>query len=322
MDKQKISFEYVTAQELLDNPPNQPSHIVENLITPGLTILAAAPKSGKSYLLTHILANISRGTRVFLNRRVQKCKVLYMGLEDGVTRFHKRLQDFNDKDILDGSRALDDFYIVTENEQTGLDFIHRLENEIAEQGFRVVVIDVLHKIFDPKKRFGYTAQYDMMNGLQKCAERTNTAIIVVHHTNKKASKGLNSISGTSGLTAAADNIFILNKSDESWKDAYIHLNVQGRDIEPQDIWLEHNLSNMGYAEMPHKPLSAKRTKDLQQIVDLRKKGKSQTEIAKSLNISQATVSRGIGQIKSTPSIVRLSDEEAKKLWARILRGYE
>lgn len=306
-------FTYQTAQQLLDNPPPQPDHIVENLITPGLTILAAAPKSGKSTLLTHILANISRGVPVFLSRRVRKSKVLYIGLEDGVARFHKRIKDFNGKDILDGSLSLENFFIVTETEQTGSEFVNRLETEITEQEFKVVVIDVLHKIFDPKKRFGYAAQYDMMNGLQKCAERTNTSIIVVHHTNKRVSNGLASISGTSGLTAAADNIIILTKSDESWKDAYIHLNVQGRDIEPQDIWLEYNLSNMGYVEMPHPPINPKRSEHLKEVAELRTSGLNQTEIATKLGVSQATISRAIKQIQSTPALIGLTEDEAEIL---------
>lgn len=306
-------FTYQTAQQLLDSPPAQPEHIVENLITPGLTILAAAPKSGKSTLLTHILANISRGGPVFFSRKVRKSKVLYIGLEDGVARFHKRLKDFNDKDILNGSLTLENFYIVTQTEQTGSEFVERLEIEITEQEFKVVVIDVLHKIFDPKKRFGYAAQYDMMSGLQKCAERTNTAIIVVHHTNKRGKKGQDSISGSAGIAAAVDNIFILNKSVESWKDAYINLNVGGRDIEPQEIWLEYNLSNMGYVEMPHPPINPKRTEYLKEVAELRSQGLNQTEIAEKLGVSQPTISRAINQIQSTPDLIGLTEDEAERL---------
>lgn len=98
-NKKRKGFNYVSAQNLLNQPPPPPNHIVENLLTPRLTILEAAPKSGKSYLLTHILAHIVRGMKAFLTRRTTKTKVLYLGLEDGVSRFHIRLQDFIDKDI-------------------------------------------------------------------------------------------------------------------------------------------------------------------------------------------------------------------------------
>ena len=297
----------------MNQPPPQPKHIVENFLTPGLSIFAAAPKSGKSTFLTYLLANISRGTGIFLTRKVSKSKVLYMGLEDGVARFHKRLEEFNSKDPFGGEIPLDDFYITTETEKTGSDFVAELKSEITKMNFKVVVIDILHKIFDPKKRFGYAAQYDIMSSLQKCAEETGTAIIVVHHTNKRVKKGLSSISGTQGLTAAADNIFILNKSTDSWKDAYLTLNVNGRDIESQEIWLEYNLSDMGYVELPHPPLSPNRIKNLETIADLRSKGQSQKQIAQALNISQPTVSRYINQIKHTPDIIGLKEDEAEKL---------
>lgn len=309
----KSGFKYTVAQDLLNQPPPQPEHIVENLLTPGLTILAAAPKSGKSTFLTYLLANISRGTGIFLTRKVKKSKVLYMGLEDGVARFYKRLEEFSSKDVFGGDIPLTDFLITTETEKTGSDFVEELKSEIKKMDFKVVVIDILHKIFDPKKRFGYAAQYDIMATLQKCAEETGTAIIVVHHTNKRAKSGLASISGTQGLTAAADNIFIMNKSTESWADSYLILSVEGRDIDAQEIWLEYNLSDMGYVELPHPPLSPNRINNLKNIADLRSKGQSQAQIAQALNISQPTVSRYINQIKHTPKIVGLSEEEADKL---------
>lgn len=311
--KKSKGFNYIIAQDLLDNPPPQPDHIVENLLTTGLTILAAAPKSGKSTLLTHILANTSRGTSVFMNRKTRKSKVLYLGLEDGVSRFSKRLKEFKEKDMFEEASPLVDFYILTETEKTGVDFVSQLKVQIKKESFKIVVIDIMHRIFDPEKRFGFQAEYEMASSLQKCAIETDCAIIVVHHTNKRGKKGLDSISGSSGLIAAMDNIMILSKSSESWSDAYIKLDVQGRDIDPQDIWLEYNLSDMGYVEMSHPPISPNRRNDLKAVADLRIQGLTQMEIAEKLKTSQSSISRYIGQIKSTPNIIGLSEEEAERL---------
>lgn len=304
-------FNYINAQDLLDNPPSPPEFIVENLLTPGLTILAAAPKSGKSTLLTYVLANISRGRPVFLTRETQKSKVLYIGLEDGQSRIARQLQKFKEKDLFDDS--LENFDYVIEADNKGMEFISQLKHEIQKQGYKVVVIDIMHRIFDPKRRFGYSAEYDMASALQKCARETNCVIIGVHHTNKRGKKGLDSISGSAGLAGGTDNTIILNKSSESWADAYLHLNVQGRDIEPHDIWLEYNLSDMGYVEMSHPPISPNRRNDLKAVAELRKQGLTQTEIADQLNTSQSSVSRYLNQVKHSPGIIDMTEEEAEKL---------
>jgi len=307
----RSGFKYINAQDLLDDPPPPPEFIVENLLTPGLTILAAAPKSGKSTLLTYMLANISRGKPVFLSRSTRKSKVLYIGLEDGKSRIARQLQKFKEKDLFDDS--LENFDYVIETDNKGIEFVTQLKSEIKKEGYKVVVIDIMHRIFDPKRRFGYGAEYDMASALQKCAQKTNCAVIGVHHTNKRGKKGLDSISGSAGLSGGTDNTIILNKSSESWADAYLHLNVQGRDIEPQDIWLEYNLSDMGYAEMPHPPISPNRRDDLKAVADLRIKGLTQTEVADQLGISQSTVSRYLNQVQYSPGIIGLTEEEAEML---------
>lgn len=306
-------FDYEIAQNLLNQDPPEIEFIIDNLLTPGLTIFAASPKSGKSTLLTHLMANISRGVGVFWSRSVSKSKVLYLGLEDGIARIHKRLVEYNKNLMFGKSIPLNDLYFAVETEKTGAEFIEQLKSEIKREKFKVVVIDVLHKIFDPKHNFGYAAQYEIMDGLHKCAIDTNTAIIVVHHTNKKASSGLQSISGTQGLTAAADNIMILSRTSDSWADAYLKLDVQGRDIDPQEIWLEITNDGMEYIELPEPPISPKKSEELSRIAELRKSNLTQSQIATALNISQSTVNRRIKNIKENPKVVELSQEEADQL---------
>ncbi|MEO9476225.1 MAG: AAA family ATPase, partial [Cyclobacteriaceae bacterium] len=306
-------FKYVSAQEILNQPPPDPKFIIQNLLTPGLTIFAASPKSGKSTLLTYLMAHISRGIGVFWKRPVLKSKVLYLGLEDGIARIHKRLDEYNKNPMVGGSRPLDDLYFVHETEKTGIDFVDQLQGEIIKEGFKVVVVDVLHKIFDPKHNFGYAAQYEIMDALHQCAIDTDSAIIVVHHTNKKASNGLQSISGTQGLTAAADNIMILSRSSDSWAEAYLKLDVQGRDIDSQEIWLEITNDGMEYIELPEAPISPIKSQELSTIIELRKNNLTQTQIATALNISQSTVNRRIKAVKENPKIAELSQEEADQL---------
>ena len=61
-------------------------YVVPNLIPEGLTILVAAPKIGKSWMVLGIAEAASTGGKVFGALGVTKRPVLYLALEDGPRR--------------------------------------------------------------------------------------------------------------------------------------------------------------------------------------------------------------------------------------------
>ena len=79
--------------------------IVDELISPGLAMIASAPKDGKSWLVLLLCLCISLG-RSFLGYTTHQCSVLYLALEDSDNRLRARI-----KRLFDGNRLPDAFIV-------------------------------------------------------------------------------------------------------------------------------------------------------------------------------------------------------------------
>jgi hypothetical protein len=93
-----------------------------------------------------------------------------------------------------------------------------------------VVVDVLAAFRDPKKaqQGPYEADYEAIKALQEVASEFNIAIIVIHHMRKAGadSDPFDTVSGTLGLSGAADSVMILSRESQCTT-----LYARGRDIE-------------------------------------------------------------------------------------------
>ena len=95
-----------------------------------------------------------------------------------------------------------------------------------------MVIDVLAKVRKPTgNKQLYEADYEALTGLTQLASELGLAVVVVHHTRKMASDDLmETISGSFGISGAADTILVLaNKASGTVLD------VRGRDVEFEGV---------------------------------------------------------------------------------------
>src|SRR5262249_5037857 len=80
----------------------------------------------------------------------------------------------------------------------------------------------------------YADDYSAISELQKLASKHNIAIIIVHHDRKsEADDPFDTVSGTLGLTGAADTILIMKRQAGA-----VTLHVRGRDIEEAEKALQ------------------------------------------------------------------------------------
>ena len=88
----------------------------------------------------------------------------------------------------------------------------------------------------------YASDYDDISAVKSIADRRRIAVVLVHHLRKMkdASDPFNEVSGSRGITGAADtNIILKRKRDEDTAT----LLVSGRDVEYQQFTLrfENNI---------------------------------------------------------------------------------
>lgn len=216
---------YFTADELLATTFPEPRWAVPGLICEGLNLLVGSPKLGKSWLCLGLGVAIASGGNALDKIKVEQGAVLYAALEDTPRRLQNRLQT-----VLAGDEVPTGLHIVTMLPR-GADMIDVVSEWLdAHEDARLIVIDVLRKV-TPRSdgRNSYEADYEAMGALKKLADRHRVAVLAVHHTRKTADETdvFNEVSGSTGLTGAADAILIAKRTRNEGSAA---LHVTGRDI--------------------------------------------------------------------------------------------
>lgn len=209
----------------MELPPVQ--WCVPGLLPEGVTILAGKPKLGKSWLSLNLALAVASGGLALGARRVERGECLYMALEDNQRRLQKRLGK-----LLNGNEPPAGLHIATAWQTMDSGGAESLDNWLREHPeCRLVVVDVLQKVrpHTASNQSVYASDYHALQALHEAAAKHSVAVLVIHHLRKaEATDPLDEISGSTGLSGAADGMLVL-KRDRGRGDAYLY--VDGRDIE-------------------------------------------------------------------------------------------
>jgi RecA-family ATPase len=188
--------------------------IIHGLVSQGFGYLAAAPGTGKTWMLLQWALAVASGGKVFGHVDVTHGPVLFLALEDTKASLQERIK------LLQYERIPDGFYYSTMDagwsplDDGGL---HQLENALIATRPALVIIDTLTSISPDIKPGGnpYRAEYQSYLPVRALAEEYDCAIIGAWHFNK-ASKAnvMEMTSGTMGLPAVSVNrIGLLREQD-------------------------------------------------------------------------------------------------------------
>ena len=207
-----------------------PDYVVE-----GLTILVGKPKRGKSWMALDWLLAISHGGKALGTIQVDVGDCLHMALEDGKRRMQRRIRQLLPS-TPEWTPRLTIRHKMKKLDQGGLDKIREWAGNVALP--RLVVIDTFVKVRprrQEKTEHQYDADYHAMSLLQELAPDLSLAIVVIHHQRKMESEDpLDTASGSTGLTGAADSILVLNRDGQGPT-----LYGRGRDLKIS-TWLSHS----------------------------------------------------------------------------------
>lgn len=121
--------------------------------------------------------------------------------------------------------------------------IDQLKEFLAEfNDIKLIIIDTLQLVrgLSNKNDTLYGNDYKEISKLKKFADDNHICILVIHHFRKMqdVSDTFNQISGTTGITGAADTLISLSK-EERFEDKTL-LSLTGRDIEGGEFILKSN----------------------------------------------------------------------------------
>jgi hypothetical protein len=243
IDKPEIQTQQIlTDIDILSTEYQPPCWIVPDLLPEGLTVLAGKPKIGKSMLSLNLSVSISTGGIALGQVSVEQKDVLYLALEDTPRRIQDRISQ-----SLQGSSPtgrLNFAFSWPKMDGIGLEELDRWLEEHPDAG--LVVIDTLARIRGPKRNGStlYDADYDDLCRIKSIADQHHITIILLHHLRKAgADEVLDLVSGSTGLTAAADTVAVL-KRERARADAILY--ITGRDVEDKELALRSDGSSASF----------------------------------------------------------------------------
>lgn len=233
----------VNAQTIQETEYSEPIFVVEKILHEGATIVASRPKFGKSWLALQIGISVATGVNA-LGRFcvVRPGRVLYLALEDTPRRIHDRLA------------AL----LPSQTDLSRIDFLFELPEKLGEGGeqrigehlrqhpgkYSLVIIDTLFAAFAATSRRDVVkVDYEKSEVLRKLAQEHRVALLLIHHQNKgKDQSPVDSINGTTGVTAGVDSLLVLKE-----KNGNKLMHIKSRETEDASLGLRFDLDTGGWS---------------------------------------------------------------------------
>jgi hypothetical protein len=201
---------------------------VPDILPAGVTLFGGREKMGKSWLAFGLCIAVASGGVALGTKRVEAGDALYLSLEDGERRMHRRINKLASADA-DLSR----FHYKTEWEPADRGGVEDLDAWLEDHpDTRLVVIDTLKRIrpWTSGRRNMYDDDCDSLQPFVPLGNKHNVACMVIHHLNQQSNPDdpFDWFSGSAGLVAAAEGILLFRRKRGDG-DAY--LTVDGKDIE-------------------------------------------------------------------------------------------
>ena len=224
------SFVTIDAHTLMEQYLPPPRFCVDTLLPHGLSILGGAPKVGKSWLVLDLCVRVAKGEPLW-NLPTKPGAVLYLCLEDSEKRVQQRLLTITDE-VPEGR-----LFLATQAGKLADGLCEQIRGQVtAHPEICLVVVDTFQMVRGGDTDSSYASDYEDVRALKQLSDELDIALLLVHHLRKRGdSDELNKLSGTTGITGAADAVFILDKSDRLRDEA--RLICTGRDIESRELRL-------------------------------------------------------------------------------------
>ena len=224
-----INFPLQTWGAFLNTDFSELPYTIEGLaVDSGLVVFHGRGKDGKSTLLIHACRAVASG-RPFLGRATQAKPVVYLNYEMGFGYLQKLFRE--------GGPCPDDAYILNRPEPVlQIPTVEAIMRQVGRPG--VMVVDSFRGAFrlvgDAENSAGGAGL--ILCNIQDLAVKNKWLVIVVHHRNRGAKEGTDSISGTSDWIAAPDVIWTWSRRE---RDKPGVLSIEGRlpPVEPLAVQL-------------------------------------------------------------------------------------
>lgn len=278
-------------------------YIVPGYLAEGCTILAGKPKVGKSWFVLDAALAVSGGNGgQMFGKSVEQGDVLYLALEDNERRLQSRIRKVLGP-FASGPERLE---YHTEWKRYDDGGVADVEAWIkAKPKPTLIIVDVLQRIraANVNNQNAYASDYETVAALQRLASQHNVAVVVVHHLRKSAADNdpFDKISGTLGLSGAADSILILDRDGQG-----VTLYGRGRDIEEIETAVQFDKGRCRWTVLGSAP-EVRRSDERKAILDVLATGTSMApaDIAAATGMPSNNVRRLLFKMARTGEVSKI-----------------
>jgi len=296
-------MDIIPADKLLTSDWPEPVWAIPGLLPVGLTILAGAPKVGKSWLALQIAQAVASGGMIF-NLRVERGSVLYLALEDPPRRLKERMTQQGwpvglNADFLPVGTFMDQ---IGDLRNGGSE---RLARQVDLHGYRMLAIDTLSRSIQGDQQ-DVREMTEWLTPLQEMAHEKNSVIILVDHHKKPTGFDQDVIADILGSTAKgamADTVMGLYR--ERGKPG-ARLSITGREVEEKVLDLYFDRVSGCWQQEDPSPVMTPTQKEL--VDALKSLGLSTpTELARAVGDHRGSVYRQLVDLEHKGYVRKLDE---------------
>jgi hypothetical protein len=215
---------FITVQQLYDQPKPERLHLVEMLLPAGgLTFLVGKPKVGKSLLARLLIFACATGTP-FLGFLSVLCAVLYLAIEEWAPEVSRHFQDM-------GLPADAPVHILVGSlEEAWLTKIRAKLTACPE--IKLLVIDPILLAVRVKDANEYAPMMKALEGVREVARELGVAIVCVHHSKKTMSADVGDHAlGSTAIRGSVDATWQIIKKEDGKRTFQTEMRY-GKDLPP------------------------------------------------------------------------------------------
>lgn len=284
-----------------------PEWIIDDFLCPGLTIMSANEKTGKSLFSLHLIKAVLSGEE-FIGK-VKKRKVIYLALDDPAPRVQERFKELG-IDVQPGDMQIyfsfQPFSDPTKNTRNDKDGCVILDREMEKVKPGLVIIDSFTKVypdFSAAQSNNYHIESKHVTRLKHLAHKHNCAIVCLHHTTKGVHDNIwdDSI-GSRGVNSEVDTMWRLTRDTKGTR-----LHIRGNYMADRVIELSANGLTFEYLGNAS---TVKFTKNHEKILDVLKYSEplSLSDLSEVTEIKKTTCHYAVGKLVKD-GLVRKDDEK-------------
>jgi hypothetical protein len=178
-----------------------------------LSVLAGAPKAGKTNLIRNLLYSLTTGDP-WLDRPVRAVPTVYYCLEDPNPVFIHSMKKLYERPGTKRPLVLAPLAVRFSVNPSRL--LHELKHDVQD-GAEFIVIDTLFKVLDVADSNDYAEMTMALDVLARFAKQHHVRILVLHHSNKQSGKSGSSLGmlGSTAIPASSECNLMLTRNEDT-----------------------------------------------------------------------------------------------------------